>query len=488
MSGIYITHELFRLSAVELKERYRSKTLSPVEVMQAVLSRAERLNPHLNCCITICHELAMDGARQAEARIMSGQAYPPLTGIPYSAKDLINTKGIRTTYGALPFKDNVPNDDALVISRLRDAGAILFAKTTTPEFGTAGLTDSPLFGKTRNAWSVNRTSGGSSGGAAVAVASGLGPLALATDGGGSTRIPAACNGVVGIKQSSGIVPHSQVVDKFGNQTYVTPMTRTVADTALMLDALAGEDECDPTSIGLGREDYFGAATSPADLNGTKILYCLAPTGLPISNDVQTNFHNALDALSELGAQIEPFNPSGLNVLATWQVINHTVWLTRFKALAEQHPTQFSQTFLKQLESAKNFSAIDYQEAMIARSQLFARVQALVKPDHFLAMPTLSRTALPIDTDFLGSFEVDGQRFEEIRANWYPWTMLFNMTGHPAISLPCGFGQDGLPIGLHLVGQYRKDAALLRLAAAFESRQNLTGLWPIEADFASTQLG
>jgi aspartyl-tRNA(Asn)/glutamyl-tRNA(Gln) amidotransferase subunit A len=456
--------------------------------MQAVLSRAERLNPHLNCFITICHELALDGARQAEARIMSGQAYPPLTGIPYTAKDLINTKGIRTTYGALPFKDNIPNDDALVISRLQKAGAILFAKTTTPEFGTAGLTESPLFGKTRNAWSVDRTSGGSSGGAAVAVASGLGPLALATDGGGSTRIPAACNGVVGIKQSSGIVPHSQVVDKFGNQTYVTPMTRTVADTALMLDALAGEDECDPTSIGLRREDYYGAATSPADLNGIKILYCLAPAGLPISSDVQTNFHNALDALSELGAQIESFNPSGLNVLATWQVINHTVWLTRFKALAEQHPTQFSRTFLEQLESAKNFSAIDYQEAMIARSQLYARVQALVKPDHFLAMPTLSRTALPIDTDFLGSFEVDGQRFEEIRANWYPWTMLFNMTGHPAISLPCGFGQDGLPTGLHLVGQYRKDAALLRLAAAFESRQNLTGLWPTEADFVSTQLG
>ena len=488
MSEIHTANELCRLSAVELKERYRSKTLSPVEVMQAVLSRAERLNPHLNCFITICHELALDGARQAEARIMSGQAYPPLTGIPYTAKDLINTKGIRTTYGALPFKDNIPNDDALVISRLQKAGAILFAKTTTPEFGTAGLTESPLFGKTRNAWSVDRTSGGSSGGAAVAVASGLGPLALATDGGGSTRIPAACNGVVGIKQSSGIVPHSQVVDKFGNQTYVTPMTRTVADTALMLDALAGEDECDPTSIGLRREDYYGAATSPADLNGIKILYCLAPAGLPISSDVQTNFHNALDALSELGAQIESFNPSGLNVLATWQVINHTVWLTRFKALAEQHPTQFSRTFLEQLESAKNFSAIDYQEAMIARSQLYARVQALVKPDHFLAMPTLSRTALPIDTDFLGSFEVDGQRFEEIRANWYPWTMLFNMTGHPAISLPCGFGQDGLPTGLHLVGQYRKDAALLRLAAAFESRQNLTGLWPTEADFVSTQLG
>ena len=479
MSETRTAIELCRLTAVELKEQYRSKTLSPVEVMKAVLSRADHLNPSLNCCITICHELAMNDARQAEARIMSGQTYPPLTGIPYSAKDLINTKGMRTTYGALPFKDNVPNDDALVISRMRDAGAILFAKTTTPEFGTAGFTESPLFGKTRNAWSADRTSGGSSGGAAVAVASGIGPIALATDGGGSTRIPAACNGLVGIKQSSGIVPHSQVVDKFGNQTYVTPMTRTVADTALMLDAIAGEDECDPTSMGLRREDYYGAATSISDLRGVKILYCLAPAGRPISADVQTSFHKALDTLVELGAQIEAFNPTGLNVLATWQVINHTVWLTRFKTLAEQHSTQFSQTFLKQLESAKNYSAVAYQEAMIARSQLYARVQALVKPGHFLAMPTLSRTALPLTTDFLGSFDVDGQRFEEIRANWYPWTMLFNMTGHPAISLPCGFGQDGLPIGLHLVGQYRKDAALLRVAAAFESRQYLSNVWPAE---------
>lgn len=482
MSEIHTANELCRLSAVELKERYRSKTLSPVEVMQAVLLRADHLNPHLNCCLTICHELALNGARQAEARIMSGQAYPPLTGIPYSAKDLINTKGIRTTYGALPFKDNVPNDDALVISRLRDAGAILFAKTTTPEFGTAGVTESPLFGKTRNAWSADRTSGGSSGGAAVAVASGIGPLALATDGGGSTRIPAACNGLVGIKQSSGIVPHSQVVDKFGNQTYVTPMTRTVADTALMLDAIAGEDECDPTSIGLRREDYYGAATRVSDLNGVKILYCLAPAGLPISDDVQASFHKALNSLRELGAQIEPFNPAGLNVLTTWQVINHTVWLTRFKALADQYPTQLSPTFLKQLESAKKFSAIDYQEAMIARSQLYAQVQALVQPGHFLAMPTLSRTALPINIDFLGSFDIDGQSFDEIRANWYPWTMLFNMTGHPAISLSCGFGTDGLPIGLQLVGQYRKDAALLSLAAAFERSQNFTHLWPAEAVF------
>ena len=471
--------EIHKLSALELSALYRDKRLSPVEVMQTVLARAERLNPSLNCFITLCPEQAMAGAREAEKQIMAGALYPPLTGVPYSAKDLINTKGIRTTYGALPFSENVPTEDALVIARLRASGAILFAKTTTPEFGTAGLTESPLFGKTRNAWSAHNTSGGSSGGAATAVASGIGPLAVASDGGGSTRIPAACNGLVGLKQSSGVVPHSQVVDKFGNQTYVTPMTRTVADTAFMLDAIAGEDDCDPTSVALKRENYLRAVQTPGDLKGVTIKYCLAPAGLPIAQEVQQAFNDALNTLSGLGAQVEPFNPEGLNVLSTWHVINHTVWLTRFSALAEQHRAQFSTTFLRQLDSAKSYTAIDYQQAMIARSTLYARVQALVQPGCFLAMPTLSRTALPLETDFLEDFEIDGKRFKDIRANWYPWTMLFNMTGHPAISLPCGFGREGLPIGLQLVGQYRRDAELLRVAASFELSHNFTNSWPTD---------
>ncbi len=169
----------------------------------------------------------MAQAKDAERRIMSGEPLRILEGIPFTVKDIVNTKGVRTTFGAVPYKDNVPDHDAVAVARLRAAGAILIGKTTTPEFGTKCLTDSPLFGRTRNAWSRAASSGGSSGGAAVAVASGIAPLAVATDGGGSTRIPAACNGVVGLKQSNGVIPHSQVQDAFGNQTYVTPMTRTV---------------------------------------------------------------------------------------------------------------------------------------------------------------------------------------------------------------------------------------------------------------------
>src|SRR5438094_3368360 len=220
----------------------------------------------------------MAEAKKAEREVMAGGPLGLLHGIPYTVKDLVNTRGVRTTFGAIPYRDNVPDHDAVAVARLHAAGGILIGKTTTPEFGTKCLTDSPLFGRTRNAWSAERSSGGSSGGAAVAVASGLAPLAIATDGGGSTRIPAACNGVVGLKQSNGVIPHSQALDAFGNQTYVTPTTRTVADTALMLQAMAGADASDPWSIGVAVPDFVDRAVPRGDLRGRKILFCQSPPG------------------------------------------------------------------------------------------------------------------------------------------------------------------------------------------------------------------
>src|SRR5882724_8335873 len=252
-----MSDELCFLSAAELRARVVGKDVSPVEITRAVLERAERLQPSLNCFITLCGDEAMAEARNAEREVMAGRPLGLLHGIPFTVKDLVDTRGVRTTFGALPYKDNVPDHDAVAVERMRAQGAILIGKTTTPEFGTKCLTDSPLFGRTRNAWSKTRSSGGTSGGAAVAVATGLAPLAIATDGGGSTRIPAACNGVVGLKQSNGVIPHSQVQDAFGNQTYVTPMTRTVADTALMMQVMAGEDASDPWSIGIPQADFIG---------------------------------------------------------------------------------------------------------------------------------------------------------------------------------------------------------------------------------------
>src|SRR4051794_33224564 len=277
-----MTEELCFVSAAELRARIGRKDVSPVEIVSAVLERAQRLQPELNCFITICGEEAMAEARRAERAVMTGEPQGLLHGIPFTVKDIVNTKGVRTTFGAIPYKDNVPDHDAVAVARMRAEGAILIGKTTTPEFGTKCLTDSPLFGRTRNAWSGARSSGGSSGGAAVAVASGIAPLAIATDGGGSTRIPAACNGVVGLKQSNGVIPHSQVQDAFGNQTYVTPMTRTVADTALMMQGRGGGPPSDPWRFGIPATDFIDVALPRGDLGGKKILYCLAPAGRKVS--------------------------------------------------------------------------------------------------------------------------------------------------------------------------------------------------------------
>jgi aspartyl-tRNA(Asn)/glutamyl-tRNA(Gln) amidotransferase subunit A len=472
-----MSEDLCYLTAVELAAHIARKEVSPVEATRAVLARAERLQGDLNCFITLCGEEAMAKAREAERQIMAGEPLGPLHGIPLTIKDIVNTNGVRTTFGAVPYKDNVPDHDAVAVARLRAAGAILIGKTTTPEFGSKCLTDSPLFGRTRNAWRADRAAGGSSGGAAVAVASAIAPLAVATDGGGSTRIPAACNGVVGLKQSIGVIPHSQVQDAFANQSYVTPTTRTIADTALMLQVMAGEDASDPWSIGIPVQDFVIAAALAGDLRGKKILFCLSPPGRPVASDVAESFRASLDRLEALGAELEEFSGEGFDVEPIWRAINHTAWRARFAKLAADHWDVLSAAFLKQLALAENISGVDYQRALFDRTALFRRVQGLLAQADALAMPTLTRTALPIGQDLFDAIEIDGQSFDNLRPHWFPWTMPFNMTGHPAISLPCGFDRDGLPIGLQLVGRFRGDAELLRTAALFEAASDLLGRWP-----------
>jgi aspartyl-tRNA(Asn)/glutamyl-tRNA(Gln) amidotransferase subunit A len=280
-----------------------------------------------------------------------------------------------------------------------------------------------------------------------------------------------------LKQSNGVIPHSQAQDAFGNQTYVTPMTRTVADTALMMQALAGEDGSDPWSIGVPVPDFVGTAAPRGDLRGQKILFCLSPPGRPVSADVAAGFTASLERLAGLEAELEEFSGEGFDIEPVWRAINHTVWRTRFSRLVAEHGDTLSETFVKQVALATDVSGVDYQNAMFARTALFRRVQALLARGHLLAMPTITRTALPIDQDLFGTIEIDGRHFDSVRPHWFPWTMLFNMTGHPAVSLPCGFGRDGLPIGLQLVGRFRADAELLRVSALFEASHDLSSRWP-----------
>src|ERR1700751_3193401 len=281
-------------SAAELAAMIRNREISPIEVMQTTLSRIEESQPILNAFITVAADPAMEAAKAAEAAVMGGAVLGPLHGVPVAVKDLVSTAGIRTTWGSLIFKDHVPNHDSVAVARLKQAGAIVVGKTTTPEFGQQCLTEAPLFGRTRNAWRADRAAGGSSGGSAVAVAAGLVPLAVATDGGGSTRIPAACNGIVGFKQGLGVVPQEYAQDGFGNISYVTPMTRTVLDTALMLDAMAGTELRDPLTTGRSKPDFLAAARA-GDLRGLRIAWRVRLGNSAVATDVLNACQSALVA-------------------------------------------------------------------------------------------------------------------------------------------------------------------------------------------------
>jgi aspartyl-tRNA(Asn)/glutamyl-tRNA(Gln) amidotransferase subunit A len=458
--------ELAFKSAAALAQLIRSRAISPVEVTRETLLRIEQSQPVLNAFITIAGDTAMDAARAAEAAVMRGDTLGPLHGVPVAVKDLVPTANIRTTWGSLIFKDHVPEQDAVAVARLKQAGAIVVGKTTTPEFGQQCLTEAPLFGRTRNAWRADRTSGGSSGGSAVAVAAGLVPLAVATDGGGSTRIPAACNGVVGFKQGLGVVPQEYAQDGFGNISYITPMTRTVLDTALMLEAMAGTDPRDPLTTGRPKPDFV-AALRAARLNGLRIAWRARLGNSAVAADVLQACEAALATFAELGAAVSELSAPFENPERVWFVNNGAYRMAQFGHHLRQHRAIMCPTFVRQMDRVANYSASELYAAIFQRTRLYRQVQAWFETCDIVAMPTLSRSALPIEQDFFGPIEIDNQSVENIRASWYPYTMPFNLTGNPAVSLPCGFGSDGMPLAIQLVAPAGRDAELLRVAAAFE---------------------
>jgi aspartyl-tRNA(Asn)/glutamyl-tRNA(Gln) amidotransferase subunit A len=459
--------DLGYLSAAELFNLLGRRKITPVELVRSTLARIERSQPILNAFITVCGEQAMSAARDAENAIMRGRARAPLHGIPFSVKDLIATQGVRTTYGSLIFAEHVPTADAVAVARLKAAGAILIGKTTTPEFGQKGLTEAPLFGRTRNAWRADRTSGGSSGGAAVAVAAGLGSIAVASDGGGSTRIPAACNGVVGFKQSLGVVPVDSAQDAFGNISYVTPMTRTVMDTALMLQAMAGPHASDPHSLNRVKQDYVKAARGNGDLKTLRVAWRPYLGNKVIAAEVLELCANGAKVFSELGADLIEMPDDFENPEPLWLTVNGSYRLAELGHHLKEHRGRMDPTLVAQLDRASGYSAQELYQAIFLRTRMYRQVQSWFDRADIIVTPTLSRTALPIDHDFFASIEIDGKPVDTMRRAWYPYTLPFNMTGNPAISIPCGWARDGLPVGLQLIGRPGEDCLLLRAAALFE---------------------
>ncbi len=460
------------MSAETLAARIRGGHLSPMDAVRETLARIERTQSTLNAFITVCREEALGAAREAgNAARARGRELGPLHGVPISVKDIINTAGVRTTWGSLLMADNVPQADAVAVQRLRAAGAILIGKTTTPEFAHKLLTDAPLFGTTRNPWNTELTPGGSSGGAAVAVACGMGPLALATDAGASTRLPAACTGVVGLKPTLGAVPHSQVPDGFNNFIHLGLMARTVRDVALMLDVLAGAHPSDPHSVGTPRMRCLEAMDAGADagaaVRGRRIAYRPLLGNRALDAEVRAACDRAAQRFEALGAEVELVDEAFDNAEPPWRVLQQANWAMRFFERLDEVGDRLDPSFVEGIRAGGAYTGMQLQRAVYRRTELYRAVQSWFTSFDFVLTPACSRPPLRADHGALEPIEVNGEVVGDMRAEWVPYLNLFDLTGHPALSVPCGFTEGGLPVGMQLVGRWYEDAALLALAGAFE---------------------
>lgn len=471
-------------SAMTLAGMIRRKEISPVELMRATLQRIERLQPELNCFITICADEAMTAARRAEDLVMSGAELGPAHGLPFTAKDMVNTKGVRTTFGSLVLKDNIPAKDDLAVARMKAAGAILVGKTTTPEFAHSALTQSPLFGRTRNAWRADRTSGGSSGGGAVALAAGLTLMAIETDSGGSVRIPASCNGLVGLKQTSGLIPDDTSLDVFNSLIAVTPMAKTAEDLAFVLDIISGRDQRDPYSLFMPPVSHPDSSITAESLHGQRIAVLPPLDGCPIDPDVKAAIGAVARTLSGLQASIDD-DPDGMYPDPTlwdrereaWAVMQGSLRLNRYAASIRNSRELISPSFLRLVESAEGFTIESLQQALFTRSAIFRSVQEWFDRYDLVIAPTLTRTALSIDQDLEEPFAIDREVVTGPMKYWYPHTHAFNLSGHPSLTVPCGFDRCGMPIGLQLIGPWGSDARLLRIATMIEQAMGYAGIRP-----------
>lgn len=438
-----------------------------MEIIDAIATRVEATEPVLNAFITLDFERARAAALAAEKKVVSGLPLGPLHGVPFSVKDLLDTEGLRTTFGSFAFEHNVPTRSTAAVRRLVAAGAILFGKTTTPEFGHKPLTEAPLFGRTANPWDLGRTPGGSSGGAAAAAASGCGPLSIGTDGGGSTRIPAAACGVVGVKQTLGVVPHDQTPDVFGLLAYIGPIARNVSDAGLALELMAGPDRADPHSYGREISGVAAASLHGLSVKGLRIGYLPLLGNVRIDPETRSLVEGALTALEHEGANIEIITEALPPTYHIWGPLTFSIWAQRFARHEQTLGDRMSSSLRRWMAEGRTATALDVQAAMEGRTTLYRHIENWLARFDVLATPTLSRPAVEIDHDPAGEVEVDGVPSGGLREGWYPYTHPFNLTGHPALTVPAGWTHDGLPVGLQLVGGYLSDAQLLGVARTYE---------------------
>ncbi len=460
-------NDLTQMTAAELGKLYARGKASPVEAMKAVLARTETVNRTLNMFCKVDAEAALAAARASERRWKRGKPLSPIDGVPVSIKELVRVKGWPASMGS-KLTDKTPSDaDAPAVARLREAGAIVFAQSTSSEFGHKGVTDTPLNGLSRNPWNPEMTPGGSSGGAGAAVAAGLGPLAIGTDGGGSVRIPSSFNGLVGLKATYGRVPNWPPTLN-GDFSNTGPMARTALDCALMMNAIARPDPRDPTQLPGDDTDYARALKRAP--KKPRIAFLLRMGDHPIDLEVAAMVTKAAKQVARLGATVEEIAaPPFPHAEAQKSFVIH--WLTNSQRLLEMFPEERHGEFDPNLLAGARVARERYTLQDVVNAQAVRREAAVAwnlffEKYDFLITPTVAVQPFPVLKNAPDG--VDGKP----NMTWSPYTATFNMTRHPAASVPCGLSTAGLPVGLHIVAGHFKDAAVLALAGAYAAAHPL----------------
>ena len=460
--------DLCDLTARELAAHLREKRVSAREVMTAHLTRIDRVNPTVNAIVTLLPESALDAADAADAERARRDDVGPLHGLPIAHKDLFVTAGIRTTFGSLAFKDHVPNETALIVERARRAGAITIGKTNTPEFGAGSQTFNQVFGATRNPYDPTKTCGGSSGGAAVALATGMLPIADGSDLGGSLRNPASFCNVVGLRPSPGRVPCWPSLAPWFAFSVHGPMARTVGDVALLLDAIAGPDARAPLSLGVPAARF--AEALDRDFNGVHVAWSPDLGGLPVEPAVASVLARQRPTIEALGCLTDEAHPDlrdADEIFTTWRA-----WFFElaFGSVLDHHRSLLKDTVVWNIEAGRALGGPQLADAERKRAALYHRVRQFMAQYEFLLLPVSQ--VVPFDIEKPYVTRINDEPLPTY-LDWMKSCYQISVTGLPAVSVPCGFTDDGLPVGLQIVGRPCDDLGVLQLAYAFEQA---TGFW------------
>ena len=455
--------------ATELSRLYRSRKVSPLEVLRAVLERLDRVNPLINAIVTLDREAALRQARRATATLARRSAtLAPLHGIPVGIKDVTPTKGMRTTFGSKLFEDHIPMEDAAVVERLKAAGAIVLGKTNTPEFAFGPNTVNAVFGATRNPWNLALSAGGSSGGSAAALATGMCPIAQGTDLGGSLRGPAALCGVVGFRTTPGLIPRYPEVLAWDSYSVEGPMARTIADAALMLSVMAGPaDARSPMSYSSDTKPYLAAVKQPS-VKGSRIAWTPDLGGLvTVDPEIASACEGSASVFRKLGARVERASPDMSDVPDIVALTRGFLMVARHADKVDRWRDQLQAGLVENTSQGLGMTSRDVARGELLRTQLWHRVRAFFETRDLWLTPTAAVPPFPIELPH--AMEIGGKPAWKTLQRSY-LTYAFSVLGLPAISVPCGFTRDGLPIGLQIVGPPRHEASVLRAAAAFEAAQ------------------